>query len=106
MSIEKLACLPFALAWLLHAGALRAQPAAKAPATKPPVNLERFDGALEYKPRPPDYKVSFALDDADLPELIRAVAQITGKRFVVGAKVKNIKVSIYSPQKITAAEAY
>src|SRR5204862_4693728 len=31
---------------------------------------------------------------------------LTGKRFIFGGKVKNIKASVYSPQKVTVAEAY
>src|SRR5262249_36832763 len=34
------------------------------------------------------------------------ISQLTGKRFIFGGKVKNIKASVYSPQKVTVAEAY
>ena len=69
-------------------------------------NLPQFDKAVEYKPRGASSKVSFSLEDADLGELVRVIGQLTGKRFIFGPKVKSIKASVYSPQKITVAEAY
>jgi general secretion pathway protein D len=68
--------------------------------------LKPYDYGVEFEPRSPDYKVAFSLEDADLSELVRAIAQLTGKRFIVGGKVKNIKATVYSPQKVTVAEAY
>ena len=61
---------------------------------------------MEFEPRSPNYRVSFSLEDADLPELVRVIGQLTGKRFIFGGKVRNIKASVYSPQKVTVAEAY
>jgi general secretion pathway protein D len=69
-------------------------------------NLPQFETGLEFEPRSPNYRVAFSLDDADLAELVRVISQMTGKRFIFGGKVKNIKVSVYSPQKVTVAEAY
>lgn len=99
-----------------------AAPSAKAPSAPPKVQtaaaqqsaakeadtdgLPQFDKAVEYKPRGPNTKVSFSLEDADLGELVRVIGQLTGKRFIFGPKVKSIKASVYSPQKITVAEAY
>ena len=68
--------------------------------------LAQFESAIEYEPRSPNYKVAFSLEDADLGELVRVISQLTGKRFIFGGKVKNIKASVYSPQKVTVAEAY
>ncbi|HEX7604326.1 MAG TPA: type II secretion system secretin GspD, partial [Polyangiaceae bacterium] len=68
--------------------------------------LPQFESGVEFEPRNPNYKVSFSLEDADLPELVRVIGQLTGKRFIFGGKVRNIKASIYSPQKVTVAEAY
>ncbi len=58
--------------------------------------------------KPPNHMVDFTLEDADLQELITAISTITGKRFIYGGKVRNIKVNIYAPknQKISIAEAY
>jgi general secretion pathway protein D len=69
-------------------------------------SLSQFESALEFEPRSPNYKVAFSLEDADLAELVRVISQLTGKRFIFGGKVKNIKASVYSPQKVTVAEAY
>ena len=55
---------------------------------------------------PPGARVSFNLEDADLPDLVRIVSRITGKRFIYGGKLRSIKATVYSPEKITAAEAY
>ncbi len=68
--------------------------------------LPQFEQATEYEPRSPNYKVSFSLEDADLNELVRVIGQLTGKRFIFGGKVRNIKASVYAPQKVTVAEAY
>lgn len=69
-------------------------------------DLSQFESAVEYEPRNPNERVSFSLEEADLTELVRVIAQLTGKRFIFGGKVKNIKASVYSPQKVTVAEAY
>ncbi|MGO8998902.1 MAG: type II secretion system secretin GspD [Polyangiaceae bacterium] len=68
--------------------------------------LTQFENGVEFQPRSPDYKVTFSLEDADLDQLVRVIAQLTGKRFIFGGKVRNIKATVYSPQKVTVAEAY
>ncbi len=69
-------------------------------------SLPQFEQGVEYEPRDPNYKVSLSLEDADLAELVRVIGQLTGKRFIFGGKVRNIKASIFAPQKVTVAEAY
>ena len=69
--------------------------------------LPQFEQAMgEFQPKNPNYKVSFSLEDADLTELVKVIGQLTGRRFIFGGKVRNIKASVYSPQKVTVAEAY
>lgn len=68
--------------------------------------LPQFEQGLEFEPRSPNYKVAFSLEDADLPELVRVIGQLTGKRFIFGGKIRNIKASVFSPEKVTVAEAY
>lgn len=68
--------------------------------------LAQFEQGMEFEPRNPNYKVSFSLEDADLAEMVRVIGQLTGKRFIFGGKVKNVKATVYSPQKVTVAEAY
>ena len=36
----------------------------------------------------------------------RVIGELTGKRFIFGGKVRNIKATVFSPQKVTVAEAY
>ncbi|APR88579.1 General secretion pathway protein D / Type II secretion outermembrane pore forming protein (PulD) [Minicystis rosea] len=55
---------------------------------------------------PAPTEVSFNLDDADLPELVKAISAITGKRFIYGGKLRGIKATVHAPEKISAAEAY
>jgi general secretion pathway protein D len=69
-------------------------------------NLQQFEPGVDFRPRGEGDKVSFSLEDADLPELVRVIGELTGKRFIFGGKVKNIKATVFSPQKVTVAEAY
>jgi general secretion pathway protein D len=68
--------------------------------------LSQFETGVEYAPRAGEDRVSFSLEDADLPELVRVIGELTGKRFIFGGKVRSIKATVFSPQKITVAEAY
>jgi general secretion pathway protein D len=68
--------------------------------------LTQFEPGVDFKPRADGDKVSFSLEDADLPELVRVIGELTGKRFIFGGKVRNIKATVFSPQKVTVAEAY
>jgi general secretion pathway protein D len=68
--------------------------------------LAQFESGVDYAPRSPADKVSFSLEDADLAELVRVIGELTGKRFIFGGKVHNIKATVFSPQKVTVAEAY
>jgi general secretion pathway protein D len=61
---------------------------------------------IEFKPRNAGALVNFNLDDADLPELVKAISNITGRRFIYGGKLRQIKATVYSPEKVTVAEAY
>ena len=71
-----------------------------------PASLPQFEQGVDFEPKDQNYKVAFSLEDADLPELVRVIGQLTGKRFIFGGKVRTIKASVYSPQKVTVAEAY
>jgi general secretion pathway protein D len=68
--------------------------------------LTQFETGVEYEPRAGNDRVSFSLEDADLPDLVRVIGELTGKRFIFGGKVHNIKATVFSPQKVTVAEAY
>lgn len=71
--------------------------------------IREFRTGLEdsrVRPSPPGARVSFNLEDADLPELVRLVSRITGKRFILPSKARSIKATVYSPTDVSAAEAY
>jgi len=86
------------------AGAVTPKPGAKAVGDTQA--LTQFEPGVEYAPRGPNERVTFSLEDADLPELVRVIGELTGKRFIFGGKVHNIKATVFSPQKVTVAEAY
>jgi general secretion pathway protein D len=61
---------------------------------------------LDHKPKKPGELVTFNFDDADLATLVKAVAEATGKRFIFGGKVRQIKFTVVAPGKVTVAEAF
>ncbi|HZU85541.1 MAG TPA: secretin N-terminal domain-containing protein, partial [Polyangiaceae bacterium] len=98
-------------------GGAAAQPSGAAPGGAPaagpggkPVGdtqgLSQFEPGVEYAPRNEADRVSFSLEDADLAELVRVIGELTGKRFIFGGKIRSIKATVFSPQKVTVAEAY
>ncbi|MFO0759918.1 MAG: type II secretion system secretin GspD [Byssovorax sp.] len=69
-------------------------------------NVKMGPKEIDFKPKPGGFGVNFNLDDADLPDLVKAISNITGKRFIYGGKLRSIKATVYSPEKVSAAEAY
>ena len=68
---------------------------------------DEFSMGVEYKKKPKGFKFSFNIKDYDLADLVEAIAKITGKKFVLSAKVKqNIKATIIAPTPVTAEEAF
>ncbi len=51
-------------------------------------------------------RVTFNLEDAELQDLVRLVSEITGRRFILPSKLKNVKATVYATNRVTAAEAY
>lgn len=84
------------------AGVLSAPALARAQKDEPPA----LDDSLEHAPRRPDDMVTLSLRDVELPDLVRAMSEMTGKRFLVAAAPKSFQATIVSPQKVTVAEAY
>jgi general secretion pathway protein D len=71
------------------------------------VNMpQQLETGIEFKRPPANAKFSFNLVDADLVELIKIIGNITGKAFILGAKVPRVKATVYAPTKINADEAY
>ena len=50
-------------------------------------------------------RVSFNLEDADLPELVQLISRLTGKRFILPGKVRSIKATVHAPTNVTISEA-
>lgn len=90
----------------IPAGSPLAPPASAtpSPANPPP----SFETGLDIptKPMPPRSKITFNLEEATLQDLVRLISSITGKRFIVPGKVRQIKATVFAPKKVTAAEAY
>jgi general secretion pathway protein D len=71
-----------------------------------PSDLKPFETGIDYEPSSPNKRITFNLEDADLPELVRLISSITGKRFIISSKARSIKATVYAPTKVTVAEAY
>ncbi|MCB9584289.1 MAG: type II secretion system secretin GspD [Polyangiaceae bacterium] len=97
--------------------AARATPPTAAPKTAddppgaapaPPKSMDSIAKAVEteYRPKGMGHMVKFNLQDADLAELVNHISGMTGKRFIYGSKVRQIKATVVSPTPVTLAEAY
>lgn len=77
-------------------------------AEDPPTTTDTLHKQLNtpYRPKPGGHRVKFNLEDADLAELVNHIAGLTGRRFIYGAKVRQIKVTVVSPTPVTLNEAY
>ena len=73
-----------------------------------PTTMDAIAKAVDvpYRPKPAGHLVKFNLQDADLAELVNHISGLTGKRFIYGAKVRQIKATVVSPEPVTLAEAY
>ena len=89
-----------------NGGTPKAGPPANPGVKKDPVSALAPPSEIEHRPLPGNTKVKFSLEDTDLPTLVKAVSEITGRRFIYGSKLHNIKVTVYSPETVSAAEAY
>ena len=69
-----------------------------------PGQLSEFETGIEFRRQ--SGLVTFNFEDADLPDLVRTITAITGRRFIIGGKVRSIKATIYAPTKVRPAEAY
>jgi general secretion pathway protein D len=78
-------------------------PAVTASSSSPPAPAASASASASPS-RPRKYKLRF--EDADLPEMVRTIGAITGRRFVIGGGLPAIKASLYSPEEVTADEAY
>ncbi len=108
-----LAAALFALPRAARADPTQAAPSLRTPAQKTATNdapMAVLKGAvasdIDPRARPDGYQVDFNLDDAELPELVKAISSITGKHFIFGGKLRQIKATVHSPARISVGEAY
>ena len=94
--------------------------AAAAPASNPtdrdppgaagalPTTMDKIATAADvpFRPQAGGHLVKFNLQDADLAELVNHISGLTGKRFIYGAKVRQIKATVVSPEPVSLEEAY
>jgi general secretion pathway protein D len=73
-----------------------------------PTDMEKIAQATDvpFKAKPAGHLVKFNLQDADLAELVNHISGLTGRRFIYGAKVRQIKATVVSPEPVTLEEAY
>ncbi|HWA78375.1 MAG TPA: type II secretion system secretin GspD [Polyangiaceae bacterium] len=73
-----------------------------------PSNMDKIAQATDvpFKPKPGGHLVKFNLQDADLAELVNHISGLTGRRFIYGAKVRQVKATVVSPEPVTLEEAY
>jgi general secretion pathway protein D len=73
-----------------------------------PASMDAIAKAVDvpYRPKPAGHLVKFNLQDADLSELVNHISGLTGRRFIYGQKVRQIKATVVSPEPVTLAEAY
>jgi general secretion pathway protein D len=87
----------------------KADPKAK-PEIEEPEELEnelpQFEAGVEFKPMSPRTRVTFNLEEAELPDLVRLISNMTGRRFILPTKLRAIKATVFAPTKVTVAEAY
>jgi len=86
-----------------------------APGAKPEQNAEepenenelpQFETGVEFEPMSPRARVTFNLEEAELPDLVRLISNMTGRRFILPTKLRSVKATVFAPTKVTVAEAY
>jgi general secretion pathway protein D len=84
------------------------KPEAKAEADEPELEneLPEFETGIEFEPMSPRARVTFNLEEAELPDLVRLISNMTGRRFILPTKLRAIKATVFAPTKVTVAEAY
>lgn len=68
--------------------------------------LPEFETGTDYRRVSPRARVTFNLEEADLPDLVRLISNLTGKRFILPGKVRSIKATVFAPTKVSVSEAY
>ena len=66
--------------------------------------LPQFETGIEFEPMSPRARVTFNLEEAALPDLVRLISNMTGRRFILPTKLRAIKATVFAPTKVTVAE--
>ncbi len=98
--------LPLAAALLLVPTAARAQGPTAPTTPTTPTTPTMLDESQVPAPRRSGDLVSVSVENAELPDLLRTMSEMTGRRFVLAATPKAFQATIVAPQKVTVAEAY
>jgi general secretion pathway protein D len=79
---------------------------AKPIASNATLEVELRPNDLLYRHDRDERLVAFNLQDADLVDLVNHISGMTGKRFIYGSKIRQIKATVVSPESVTLEEAY
>jgi general secretion pathway protein D len=82
------------------------EPEQKAEEAEVENELPQFETGVEFEPMSPRARVTFNLEEAELPDLVRLISNMTGRRFILPSKLRSIKATVFAPTKVTVAEAY
>lgn len=87
-------------------GVAAAQQVPSGVAADTPAGPHRGRRPAKLQPARGDERVDFAFEDAELPELVRFVARVTGRRFILSGTARAVRVTIVSESPVTPAEVY
>lgn len=79
------------------------------PAEEPAAPRKPFPtggGRADCRPKPATMEFNPDWSDAELLEVIKVFAELTCRNFILTERVKNQKVSIYTPRRVTLGEAW
>ncbi len=76
------------------------------PTAAPPVNKPPANNDINFEERAKKGKFSFDFNKAEIIDVVKAISDMTRKNFIIPEKLKSQRVTILSPTKITAGEAY
>lgn len=77
-------------------------PVASIPANK----IAEVDPDIDFELRKRKGKFSFEFSKAEIIDIVKAISDITRQNFVIPEKIKSQRITILSPTKISAQEAY
>src|SRR4051812_2068842 len=61
---------------------------------------------MDYEARRRNAKFSFEFSKAEIMDVVKAISDMTRQNFIIPERIKGQRITILSPTKITAAEAY